>query len=516
MNRKEMLISSGVLAGMFFASGKKIFSQSKLNFPELSSLNTFNIAEVLKTNAGISLDEAIEMVIKQIEKKSYPNKLGGGGAIFFPPGIWEIKKTIKLPARTLLFGMGGFFHQQGIYSDGFYKKQHTVLKLKKNSNCNIIEPKEPDTPGIQIKGIVLDGNKKEQNGNGNFSGIYLYDITGKNNLEGIRSNLSVRDVMIYNCKGDGFYAGRNQNEFRLENVLSSKNNGNGFLFKGTDILLSNVWAGDNNKNGIHINGGGAVSTVNCDSWGNKLNGVLIDNYSQNNTFNRLQCNLNAKNGLKINGGINSTVFLGSIFKQNSKILGGSFSVEFANVSLNPVKNNSPKGIKFIGCQFGEGNSKTPSTTYGLEDNSEKIFPNSIIGCSFATNEFAEENVNEKVFKRYVISDCTTGPFGGEKRFFNNHQNFIEIKNNYKITPYDKIISVDTKSKQVNLELPSLKKMPVGTEIKIIKKYSNNYYILTPQNDEKLQNITNNQVTVDDNEWTSRTVIQANKTWIVIK
>ncbi len=516
MNRKEMLISTGVLAGMFFTSDKKIFPQSKLNFPELSSLNTFNIAAVLKTNSGITPDEAIEIVIKKIEKNSYPNKSGGGGAIFFPPGIWEIEKTIKLPARTLLFGMGGFFHQQGIYSDGFYKKQHTVLKLKKNSNCNIIEPKEPDASGIQIKGIILDGNKKEQNGSGNFSGIYLSDIAGKNNLEGIRSNLSVRDVMIYNCKGDGFYAGKNQNEFRLENVLSSRNSGSGFLFKGTDILLSNVWAGDNNKNGIHINGGGAVSSVNCDSWGNKLNGVLIDNYSQNNTFNRLQCNLNVKNGLRINGGINSTVFLGSIFKQNSKILGGDFSRTFANVSLNPANNNSPKGIKFIGCHFGEGNSEIPVTTYGLEDNSKKIFPNSIIGCSFAANEFIAGNVNNNVFRQYAISDCTTGPFGGEKRFFNNHRNFIEIKTDYKITPYDRIISIDTKSKQINLVLPSLKDVPMGTEIKIIKNYPNNYYILTPQNDEKLQNIKNNQLTVDDNEWTSRTVIHADKTWIVIK
>jgi hypothetical protein len=517
MNRKEMLVKAGVLTGSVFFFREKIFAESLPSvLKHKKGFNIYNVAEIKKLFPNYSLDNVLKLIVSEIKKKSYPNKFGGGGVIYFPPGIWEIQKTILLPSLTTLMGMGGFFHQHGIYEDGFDKKQHTVIKLKKNANCNIVQPENINSYGIQIKGIILDGNKHQQNNEKNFAGIYLPDINKEEGLDGVRSNLFVQDVMLYNCKGDGIYAGNNQNEFRLDNVLASRNDGNGFLFSGTDILLSNVWAGDNGKNGFYVKGGGAVSAINCDSWGNKHNGLLLDNYTQNNTFTRLQCNLNVQNGVQIRGGVSSTTFIGSVFKQNSKILGKGFSVSFANVKLFSENNNSPRSIKFIGCQFGEGNMQQPATTFGIEDVSDKIFPNTILGSTFAENEFAKGKVNKNVFKNYSINNCTAGDYGGEIVFENTRSKFIKIKNDYTILPDDKIILINSKAKNIKLTLPSLNELPPGTEIKIIKQYKENSFILQTQFNEKLQSITNNKIFVDDIALSYLLVIHAETTWILTK
>ncbi len=391
-------------------------------------IDVYNVKDFGAKGDGVTDDTlSIQNALNECFDRFLTEHLGGG--IFFPSGVYLISQTLLIPPHTQIFGMSGGFSQAGIFSlppePPFCKRQPTIIRLSASSYCNMIVPRVyEDQLGLEhhffpyesciIQNISFDGNKSENQSEADYAGVRLPDITSNDNG---RSNLLIENVLIMNVNGYGFYGGSSQNEYQLKNVFSLMNKKDGFVFKGMDISLTRIGAGQNEEIGMRFDGSGAYRCVELDAWGNQK-GFIIEN-CQDGYFYKLQADHNVEEGLWMRNCGDITV-VGGVFKWNSKVRDSNiFSKQFSNIKLNG--NDSNYGaycISFIGCKIGENHSSgnEPVTVkYGIEDISGITRPNQIIGCSFKTNDFDLGNVNDNILKNYVIADCLAwGDFGHEE------------------------------------------------------------------------------------------------------
>lgn len=424
------------------------------------------------------------------------------GAVFLPPGVYKISDTLKIPPKCMLFGLSGGYTQEG--ADDYTRQGGSVLRLFNQSNANMIEP-DTNYESVIIQGITLDGNKSEHSAAADKCGIYMPDLTSEN---ANRPNLILRDILIMNIKGTGFYAGTNQNEFLLDHVCCRKNTKHGFYFNtNNDISLNYVWAGSNDETGLNFLNCAAVKANNCDTWENEI-GMMIEN-GGNFVFNKRSSNNNNTYGLHLRT-VGDAVFNDCLFTYNSRAFG-----YHANIYLSTSNPNHHGcfGIRFIGCTIGQFQS-SPAAKTGIEDSTKDVEgrvvkQNVIIGCTFFSSEFVEDHVCN-VLGLYIVKGCTTGTYGEE-----NLEKLYDWtnQNNYHILELQETIAVDTSDDNKTIFLPNLLDLRAGKQYLIIKPLGSNS--LTIQADATINGGGDTLVLSSGAAWNSKRFVHGGSGWVAI-
>ncbi|HEX2865859.1 MAG TPA: glycosyl hydrolase family 28-related protein [Ignavibacteriales bacterium] len=420
----------------------------------------------------------------------------GRGTVFFPSGIYKISSPLRVPPKCTLLGLSGCFTQDG---NRDVTLQGTRIVLA-SPTCNIIEPLDTINfyDSVIIQGLILDGNRGTQKDPPYYSGIYMPDYSSTQK----RSGMVVRDVMIMNVKGYGFYAGINQCEFLLDHVVSLNNSVHGFYFNSAqDISLNYVWGGSNLSNGFYFSSCAGIKSHNCDAWGNSI-GVNLES-SSNCVFHRLQTDLNQLYGVYVLTADNAS-FIGSIFANNRRYSPGSYT----NVLLNTNNPNGygPFGVKFIGCQFGHY-SNTATTKSAIEDNSSIPRANIVSGCSFNQQEFVGGTISN-ILGKYIFEGCSAGNYG-EIPFAIDYS---WTSNDYTLTARHKNIGVDTTTGNKTIYLPSINSLLAGKEYLIIKASQLNTVVI--QADAPI-NGSGNTFNFTGGPWVAKRFIHGGNSWLAI-
>jgi hypothetical protein len=266
---------------------------------------------------------------------------------------------------------------------------------------------------VIIQGISFFGNKPETGGTGTLKGIYLPSNPearqgAEDNENYYRSNLSIRDVLICNINGYGFYSEGSNKEYYLENVTSRGNSKDGFhIEEGEDMTFQRVWAGDNGVNGFYFSKCVSLRLTNCDTWGNRAYGLNLDG-SIGVYINTMVVNNNFLSGMRILGSGQITV-LSSVISENCE--SDWVNPKYPEVDILPNPNNyGVYGLKFIGCRFGSMNT-SHKTLFAVRENSTNavIRSNAFIGCTFAQNGIYSPSIcDQQVLDNYIFEGCTAG------------------------------------------------------------------------------------------------------------
>lgn len=176
-----------------------------------------------------------------------------GKSIFVPSGIYIISSPIIIYKNTSIFGASLY---------------NTILRLKNNANCNVIETYKflsfyasggdnvsdyPDLPvNFSIECITIDGNRDN-----NYNGIVSQANTGCGILIYGRSFI-VNNVFIHDCSGNGFHSALRHksinheadtiddfNKSYITNIFIKGTSFEGFIFEGSaDIFVNNILVGE--------------------------------------------------------------------------------------------------------------------------------------------------------------------------------------------------------------------------------------------------------------------------------
>ncbi len=483
-----------------------------------------NVLDFGAVGDGIHDDtDAIEKAIQHV--KSVQKKVNGlGTKIYFPRGVYLISRTLKVPPQTNIYGSGGTFNQEHYGNrEDLYKHQPVVIKLADNSNCNMIGPdysSEIFSPleSVIIEGIALDGNKFYQE-NGIYNGIFVKDLPSE-----IRPNFIVRNVFIFNVRGNGFYFGRNISEYVLENIFSVFNDLNGFYFeKNEDVNLTRVGAGGNKSNGFYIQECSAFRFINTDAWVNQMNGIKIES-SGGLKFTVLQCDNNFQNGLYIK---NSAMlnFISATFQSNSRLnwqyqdRPGKFTPEFSEVLLdiNSSEGFGSYGVIFCCCQFG-CMDLTRKTSYGIYDASVQTRSNLMVACKFIEGSFTMGAVNRAVQENYQLSN-NSGGLEGESDFVNPVSFVHLIANNsdniFYLKKEHQTLFINTHNSDCIIKLPMTSEIPLGKHYEIIKESDENIIRVESAQDKNINEGLSEFIS-GEKSWEKLTIINAGDKWIILQ
>lgn len=296
----------------------------------------------------------------------------GVGIVYFPPGIYLISTTIKLPSKVYMRGVTGTTYNSIENPNNFSTKVNTIIRLKASLSqpISMIEPKTPnDFSSAGIENIILDGNKPNQQASG-FFGIKIPDTTSPQ-----RSQTQFRNIIVYQIKGIGFYGGKGQHELFLDWVTAYGCDSDGFVLRGEDIKGTRIASGANNGVGIKFPGSGDPNIasgsgrfIDVDCWGNIVGMEISDTLGY--LFFQLQLNLNQRHGLRIystSSGFSPgdiRIYRG-VFRQNSQ----EKHNEYSDIKLEPNSSGyGPSDIVLIGCEF-HGSGNLPKPRYAIEDSS---------------------------------------------------------------------------------------------------------------------------------------------------
>ena len=444
-----------------------------------------------KGNDNIDDAPAIQAWLNKIASNIINTSCERGGALYFPPGIYKIRSTLKIPPRCLIFGLSGGYSQSHAFNDEYYMHQSVVIKLANDVSCNMIEPYTIKKEGryytnyesVVIEGISLFGNKSEKEGNGTLKGIYLpansdAKLGKESNDDYYRSNLTIRNVLICNINGYGFYSEENNKEYYLENVISRGNAKDGFhIIKGEDIYFHRVGTGDNGSNGFYFSQSGAIRFTNCDSWGNKQYGLNIEGCF-GVYLNLVTINNNYLSGVRLMG-CGLLTFVNAIFSDNSEI--NWKNPEYSEVEILPNSNNyGVYGLKFIGCRFGSMDA-SHKVLYAVQENSTNatIRCNSFVGCTFINSSIYSSNIcDPQVLDNYTFEGCTAGADGQEEIY--NPSCFLSVDNqaNIELKKQNSIVSINN-STDCRIQLPASSTVPMGKEYIIIRQNESSNITIKP-------------------------------------
>jgi hypothetical protein len=442
---------------------------------------------------------AIQAWLNKIASNIKNTSCERGGTIYFPPGIYRIGSTLKIPPRCVIFGLSGGYTQSYDYNSEYYKDQSVVIKLKDDASCNMIEPYPLNAGGkhltnyesVVIEGISLFGNKPVQGGNGTLKGIYMpSNIEAKKGIASNdaydRSNLIIRNVLICNINGYGFYSEDNK-EYYLDNVISRGNARDGFhIINGEDIYFHRVGSGDNGANGIYFYRSGSIRFTNCDTWGSRQYGLNIEE-CYGFYCNTVIVNNNFQSGARIMGS-GLITFVNSLFSDNSET--NWTTPTYPDVEILPnVTKFGVYGLKFIGCRFGSMD-ESRKTLYAVQENSTNstIRSNAFIGCTFITKSIYSPTIcDQQVLDNYIFEGCTAGADGQEEIYNPSAYLSVENKANIELKKQNKIVSINNSSQDCIVQLPSLASVPVGKEYILIKATDNLKITVNPVSNELINN-----------------------------
>jgi hypothetical protein len=324
----------------------------------------------------------------------------GGGKAYFPNAKYLISATLKLPSKVYMIGLSSFTFK-GIdktdNQENFINNLNSVIYLKSGSNCNMIEPEDPENFfSSGISDIALYGNKINQTTTG-LKGINVPTPAVTTNQ---RSQAIFRNVLIYEVKGTGFYGGKEQHELFFDNVCSYGCESHGFELYGQDIKGEKVLSGANGGNGFVIAHGGSLRGLDWDAWGNTYGMEIYDVIGIN--IVQLVVNRNKKNGILIRKDTyapGNITFVRLGMGQNSQESSGLYSDILLQTDASGVYNLNISASNFTGL----------GSKYAIEDNSASKKNVSVVGSSFETVNFASGITNSIDTVSFMgCTDKTTG------------------------------------------------------------------------------------------------------------
>lgn len=412
----------------------------------------------------------------------------GGGIVYFPPGIYVIQDTIKLPSKVYIKGVAGTtYNDIDTNPSIFLGKVNTIIRLIDNApdGMSMIEPKTPgDFHSAGIENLILDGNWDPLVGQGSGQrGINIIDSADPQQ----RSQTQFRNVLIYRVNGVGFYGGVGQQELFLDWVTVFDCESDGFVLRGEDIKGTRVASGKNKGVGIKFPGSGSEAVgsgasrfIDVDSWSNNVGMEISD--TMGFVFFHLQFDRNSQNALRIYStnpqppGFtpgNIRIYRGR-FSQNSFMSPGGFS----DIRLEPnAAGYAPYDLALIGCEF-HGSSGADRPRYAIEDVSP--FPRRaiVMGGFVALDNYLDGFSN----KPQAIRDCfnyNTGDILTEAEIHYNWDN-----QDYLIGLGDGFVGIAANLGERKVILPSLSAIPTGRLYYVCKtEGSGNSVIVSAQEGE---------------------------------
>ncbi len=444
----------------------------------------------------------------------------GGGIVFFPPGTYLISATIQLPSKVYMKGVAGTtYNFIDLSRDNFLPRVNTVIKLKDTalSGIAMIEPKNPnDFSSAGIENLILDGNKACQTGSG-YYGIKISDAPTPAYKDGNRSQAQFRNIIVYQVKGIGFYAGYNQHELFLDWVTAFDCSSDGFVLRGEDIKGTRIASGANGGVGLKLPGSGSSSILSgagrffdVDCWSNLIGMEISDTMGY--VFFQLQLNLNKRGGLRIYSTTpqppgfspgDIRIYRGT-FSQNSKELHNGYS----DIKLEPnTSGYGPFDIALIGCQF-HGSASSPKPKYAIEDTSSIARRCIITDGLFIKSNYATGVSN----KPQAIRDCFDYDTGDLLTESELHYNWLA--GNYNLGLGDGFVAIDAGAQARTVNLPLLSTMNVGRVFYVTKTDTTaNVVTILATGTDKINGV---QSVTLNGQYQTFMIIHAGTEWIGIK
>ena len=237
---------------------------------QLDSMSTVVDKYVFLNTDGTD-DKAIERALMDI-----PN----GGEVVFSNREYIISKTITLKTGQRLKG----------------QSRHTTIKLKDNSNCDVISLASLKEKRCEIRDITIDGNKDNQSCGSGLSIINDYT----HEYYDIRHVID--NVLILRCKEKGLVV-RGRGESIFSKIQVQEIGTVGFDIETWDSFFDNLSAGHCGEEAFLLN------TTNCrfttlKAWGSKIG---INLKGKRNSLVNCDTQDTIERGIQISGKNNSIV-----------------------------------------------------------------------------------------------------------------------------------------------------------------------------------------------------------------
>lgn len=266
-------VGDDVSSNTVTASGSDTARELADRFADVINVKDFGAKGDMETDDTAAIQAAIDH--GRIDKR----------LVFLPSGTYLISSPIIVYKNTTILGASLY---------------NTIIKLKDNSNCNVIETYKfssfyatggdnvsdyPDLPvNFSIENITIDGNR-----NKNYNGIASQANTGCGILIYGRSFI-VNNIFIHDCAGNGFHSALRHrsinheadtiddfNKSYITNIFVKGTSFEGFIFEGSaDIFVNNILVGECH----YPNATTAESAIGSSLVfpGESIDGIVFDSY----------------------------------------------------------------------------------------------------------------------------------------------------------------------------------------------------------------------------------------------
>ena len=442
-------------------------SQLAHNANIINLRSNINVKEFGAKGDGTTDDtEAIQNAIDYISQL-------GGGDVLLGNGVFIISNTINLKSKVRLIGNNLDISVYN-YNKDFNNVFNTEIKLKDDSNCNIIEFGN-GVVSSSIEHIYINGNRNNQT-----EGKGVYFNTNETNS---RVRNKVINTMINKCFDEGIHVDKNVNEIELDSVMvfwSSNKDKAGIYIQGQDCVLNKTSSGYCFGDGLKITDGGATRLHNIDIFGNNGNGIVIAD-TMNISFLKATINGNKKNSVIFtrteNGFMPSKVYFTNFGIWDC---GEGYS---EIVIENNYNNYSCVSLGFNNGYIGTQNKRVEAS-YLFNDKPTLKFNIGFVNCTFYSYNYAGIfNVNNI----YTVVGCVDE----NQNIVNSYNVELKQKNNVNIAtcgfdykasesvlnPAKNFTCVNCYTQPLTVRLPLSTSMKAGQEM-IIRKNDNQGNTLT--------------------------------------
>lgn len=296
---RRALIKTTVTSG---ASPARFISAS--NYVALSSEDYINAKEWgAKGNGDTNGDDytALQEALNAAAATSGQTTFGGR-TVFLPSGMYLISQELVIPPHVTLLGEG---------------MRTTNIKLKTNSNCNVIRAQKAVGGGrngdaAALMNLTIDGNRNNQSGAGPYHGIVLETnptTTASSGDPFFDMHQFLFNVCVYTPKGDGVHMiGRSATQLMNVFVYYAERDG---IVPTFDTQLSHCESDAAGRHGIHVNNGSVRITATKGYLSGQIDktgaGIYLGPNASGCTVSSFEAQNNAGPGIVLNGAKSCTI-----------------------------------------------------------------------------------------------------------------------------------------------------------------------------------------------------------------
>lgn len=291
-----------------------------------------------------------------------------GFTTFIPAGVYKFTNTIYIRENTNIMGMclAGVQYNKLTELENLINANISTFYIDNTFNGDYVIKSDENALVYKIDGIHITGSALEKE----VKGVAIERTDGK------RGTTILKDIICTRLSGNAFEI--NKHETIIDNCISLYCK-DGFYFKKcVDIEVLLLRAGFNNGYGVHFYNSYMCKVNEIDTWGNKEDGVLIDN-SKDIYFTQFQSNGNEKNGLHFKGDTSVFYLTQGRFEDNSFAYNNTYSDILLEISggTSRIKLNQ---VEFYGCNTGNTINKPMYAIRDLNNNDNGL---SLSNCHFS-------------------------------------------------------------------------------------------------------------------------------------